>query len=121
MVCPMRSARVSVPGTIDSFNWRPVIGNSAIMAVVPISIQMVRARRSVQWLSIVLMMEALPFSSAMAMGVAAMPYMVGVTIWISGKARPVPYVATRGVPDRGGAVNGWVGLCPPAWVGLLSH
>src|SRR5216683_4736084 len=86
----------------------------AIIAVVPISMQMVRARRSVQWLSIVLIIEALPFSSAMAIGVAAIPYRVGVTIWISGKARPIPSASTIGMQRRAATVNGVVELSPPA-------
>ena len=49
-----------------------------------------------------------------AMGVAAIPYMVGVTIWISGKARPIPSASTSGIPRRAATVNGVVELSPPA-------
>ena len=73
-----------------------------------------RARRSVQRLSTVVMSAVLPFSSASAIGVAEMPNMVGVTIWISGKARPMPSASTRGIFIWAATLNGVVEFSPPA-------
>ena len=60
------------------------------------------------------MIAALPFSSASAIGVAETPYIVGVTIWISGNARPIPSASTSGMPIVAATLNGVVELRPPA-------
>ena len=79
-----------------------------------------RASRSVQRLSIVSMIAALPFSSASAIGVAETPYIVGVTIWISGKARPMPSASTVGKPSWAAAMIGANELPPPTSTGTVA-
>src|SRR5712664_3831404 len=73
-----------------------------------------RARRSVQRLLTVVMSAVLPFSSARAIGVAEIPNRVGVTIWISGNARPMPSASTNGILICAATLNGVVELRPPA-------
>ena len=75
---------------------------------------MERAKRSVQRLSMVVMRAMLPFSSASAIGVAETPCSVGVTIWISGKARPMPSASTSGIFICAATPKGVVELSPPA-------
>ncbi len=64
----------------------------------PISIVAVRARRSVQRLSMHSSSTLLPLSSTIAIGVAETPCSVNVTICNSGKARPMPSASTTGSP-----------------------
>ena len=93
---PISSASRRVRGTDISFSWAPVIAYSAIIEEQPMSIVTDRAIRSVQRFEIVLMTTLLPFSSAIAIGVADTPESDGRHICSSGK-RPAHQV---GVDDR---------------------
>ena len=73
-----------------------------------------RAIRSVQRFEIVLMTTLLPFSSAIAIGVADTPESDGRHICSSGKARPIRSASTTGRPSCAASVNGVTELRPPA-------
>ena len=71
---PSSVASRSVPGTIASLSCRPESAYCATSAVEPMSTVTERAKRSVQRLSTVRSSSTrLPFSSASAIGVAAIP------------------------------------------------
>ena len=62
----------------------------------------------------------MPFSSAIAMGVALIPYSDGITICISGKARPIMSASTNGIPSSAATTKGVVEFNPPASTDIVA-
>lgn len=80
-----------------------------------------RARVSVQRLETVLMTAWLPFSSAIAIGVAVTPNRVGVHICNSGKARPIMSPSTSGMANSAATAKGIIEFRPPASADIVAR